>query len=151
MPRRHRPRRRQQSASTSARDNVRLLLDTHIALWAVVNSPRLSRAARELILSPENRLWVSAASVWEITIKHALGRGDMPVSGARANALFALSGYASLAVDAQHAASVSLLPQQGAHADPFDRMLIAQARAESMTLLTHDAEVAAYGDGVMRV
>ena len=130
---------------------MRLLLDTHIALWAVANSPRLSRMARELILSPENSIWVSSASVWEIAIKHALGRGDMPVTGVRANELFALSGYTPLAIDATHAASVALLPQQGVHADPFDRMLIAQARAESMTLLTHDGEVAAYGDAVMQV
>ena len=130
---------------------MRLLLDTHIALWAVANSPRLSRMARELILSAENSVWVSSASIWEIAIKHALGRGDMPVSGVRANELFTLSGYLPLAIDAKHAASVALLPQQGAHADPFDRMLIAQARAESMTLLTHDGEVAAYGDAVLRV
>ena len=130
---------------------MRLLLDTHIALCAVANSPRLSRMARELILSVENSVWVSSASVWEIAIKHALGRGEMPVTGVRANELFALSGYLPLAIDAKHAASVALLPQQGVHADPFDRMLIAQARAESMTLLTHDGEVAAYGDAVMRV
>ena len=130
---------------------MRLLLDTHIALWAVANSPRLSRMARELILSAENSVWVSSASVWEIATKHALGRGDMPVTGVRANELFALSGYLPLPIDAKHAASVALLPQQGVHADPCDRMLIAQARAESMTLLTHDGEVAAYGDAVMRV
>ena len=130
---------------------MRLLLDTHIALWAVANSPRLSRMARELILSAENSVWVSSASIWEIAIKHALGRGDMPVSGVRANELFTLSGYLPLAIDAKHAASVARLPQQGAHADPFDRMLIAQALAESMTLLTHDGEVAAYGDAVLRV
>ena len=72
---------------------MRLLLDTQIALWAVVNSPRLSPMARELILSAENSVWVSAASVWEIAIKHAVSGGDMPVTGARANELFALSGY----------------------------------------------------------
>ena len=130
---------------------MRLLLDTHIALWAVANSPRLSRMARELIMSAENSVWVSSASVWEIAIKHALGRGDMPVTGVRANELFALSGYLPLPIDAKHAASAARLPQQGVHADPFDRLLIAQARAESMTLLTHDGEVAAYGDAVLRV
>ena len=82
---------------------MKLLLDTHIALWAVANSPRLSRMARELILSAENSVWVSAASVWEIAIKHALGRGDMPVTGERANELFTLSGYLPLAIDAKHA------------------------------------------------
>ena len=130
---------------------MRLLLDTHIALWAVVNSPRLSPVARELILSAENSIWISAASVWEIAIKHALGRGDMPLSGERANTLFARSGYLALAIDAKHAAAVALLPQLGARADPFDRLLIAQARVESMTLLTHDDAVAAYGAGVMWV
>ncbi len=120
------------------------------ALSAVANPPQLSRTVRELILSAENSVWVSLASVWEFSIKHALGRGDVPVTGVRANELFTLSGYLPLAIDAKHAASVALLPQH-VHADPFDRMLIAQARAESMTLLTHDGEVAAYGDAVMRV
>ena len=67
---------------------MKLLLDTHIALWAIADSPRLPKAARERLLDPGNTCWVSAASVWEIAIKHALGRGDMPLSGPQALAWF---------------------------------------------------------------
>ena len=133
---------------------MRLLLDTHIALWAITDSPKLGVLARELILSPENMVFVSAVSLWEIALKHALsaqGRGDMPVTASRAAELFAAAGYESLAVSWAHSVAISALPQQPAHADPFDRMLIAQARSEAMTLLTRDTDVAAYGERVMRV
>jgi PIN domain nuclease of toxin-antitoxin system len=128
---------------------VNLLLDTHIALWAVADSPRLPAKARDLLLAPGNTVWVSAVSVWEISIKHALGRGDMPVSGAQALAHFEASGFRLLSMSAEHAATVdSLAPH---HADPFDRMLAAQALAEPLRLLTHDATLARYSDTVILV
>jgi PIN domain nuclease of toxin-antitoxin system len=128
---------------------VNLLLDTHIALWAIADSPRLPARARELILAPGNTTWVSAASVWEIAIKHSLGRGDMPVSGAQALAYFEASGFQLLAVSGEHAAAVGELPAH--HADPFDRMLAAQALTEPLRLLTHDATLARYSDTVILV
>jgi PIN domain nuclease of toxin-antitoxin system len=128
---------------------VNILLDTHIALWAIADSPRLPPRARELIASPDNAIWVSAASVWEIAIKHALGRGDMPVSGREAQDWFLQSGYRLLPIKAEHAAAVEDLPAH--HSDPFDRILIAQALTEPMRLLTHDALVALYGDAIIRV
>ena len=117
---------------------------------------------RALILAPENSIHVSAASVWEIAIKFALnvgredntagaGRSDMPVSAARAAALFALSDYQPLPTDWAHAQAVPALPTMKAHADPFDRMLVTQARCEQMTLSTRDTALADYGERVMLV
>jgi len=92
---------------------------------------------------------VSTASIWEIAIKHALGRGDMPVSGTRAAELCALAGYRELPVTWRHAAGVDGLPPL--HADPFDRILVAQASTEPMRLLSRDAAVAGYGAMVLPV
>lgn len=128
---------------------MNLLLDTHVALWAITDSPRLSAQAREWIESPRATVWVSAATVWEIAIKHGLGRGDMPVSGQEALDYFRQSGYRLLAVQPEHAAAVETLPAH--HADPFDRILVAQALIEPMRLLTHDSTVARYLDTIIQV
>jgi PIN domain nuclease of toxin-antitoxin system len=128
---------------------VNLLLDTHVALWAIADSPRLSLAARDLLLAPGNAAWVSAASIWEIAIKHSLGRGDMPVSGAEALRYFEQSGFRWLSVSPQHAAAVEQLAPH--HGDPFDRLLVAQALTEPLRLLTHDATLAKYSDTVILV
>ena len=128
---------------------MNLLLDTHVALWAITDSPRLSAQARDWIESPRATVWVSAATVWEIAIKHSLGRGDMPVSGQEALDYFRASGYRLLAVQPEHAAAVETLPAH--HADPFDRILIAQALTEPMRLLTHDSTVARYLDTIIQV
>ena len=131
---------------------MRILLDTHVALWAVVDDPRLSPRARSLIDNEENTILASAASVWEIAIKHALARGgpnDMPISGTQALEFFQAAGYEMLAVTAMHASALDHLPAY--HSDPFDRLLVAQATAEPARLLTHDTQVAKYGDGVILV
>jgi PIN domain nuclease of toxin-antitoxin system len=122
---------------------VRLLLDTQIALWALTGSARLGALAQGLIEDPGNEIYVSTASVWEIAIKYALGRGDMPVSGARASELFTQAGYRELPVTWRHAAMVDDLPS--IHNDPFDRILIAQSLAEPMRLLSRDATLTSYG------
>ena len=129
---------------------MRLLLDTHIALWAIVADPRLPRPAQDLISDPENAIHVSAASVWEITIKHGLARGganDMPISGTAALRFFRQAGYELLAVNADHAAAVESLPSL--HRDPFDRILIAQALLEPLRLMTHDPMVKAYSENAL--
>jgi len=126
-----------------------LLLDTHVALWAITNDSRLSALARELISEPTNTVVVSAASIWEIAIKHSLGRGDMPVSGTDAIAWFQKSGYVLLDVAPAHAAAAEALPP--IHADPFDRLLIAQALGEPLRLLTRDRIVASYNDTIIAV
>lgn len=102
-----------------------------------------------LILVPENEIVVSAASVWEISIKHGLAKKKMPVSGAAAKVWFEQAGYTLLPVTAEHAALVEVLPTH--HADPFDRMLVAQALAEPLRLVTSDAQVARYSDTVILV
>ena len=128
---------------------MNLLLDTHVALWAITDSPRLSAKARELIQAPRNTVWVSAASVWEISIKHSLGRGDMPISGQEALGFFYQAGYRILGIEAEHAVAVEGLPLY--HTDPFDRLLVAQALIEPLRLLTHDERVARYNDTILLV
>lgn len=128
---------------------MNLLLDTHVALWAITDSPRLSNQARELILAPRAIVWISAATLWEIAIKHGLGRGDMPISGVEAIRHFRAAGYDFLPVEPEHAAAIETLPPH--HQDPFDRLLAAQAQVEPMRLLTHDPMLARYGDFVTRV
>ena len=127
---------------------MRVLLDTHIALWAVVGSRRLAPRAKELILAADE-VFVSAASLWEIAIKHGLGRGDMPISSAQAHQAFGDAGYRMLDIRPQHALAVERLAP--IHNDPFDRMLIAQALTEPLTLITRDALVASYGSAIVKV
>jgi len=127
---------------------MRILLDTHVALWAIADSPGLPAEARRLILSAAD-VYISAASIWEISIKHGLGRGNMPLSGAEATAYFEEAGYLSLPITAEHAVYVEQLPPH--HADPFDRILAAQAICEPMRLVTHDAQLARYSDTVILV
>jgi PIN domain nuclease of toxin-antitoxin system len=126
-----------------------LLLDTHIALWAITDSPKLSPKARELIELPKTTIWISVASIWEIAIKYSLGRGDMPISSQQAMSYFRESGYRFLAVDAEHAIAVEELPTH--HQDPFDRILVAQALVEPMRLMTHDSLVALYSDTIIKI
>ena len=121
---------------------MRLLLDTHIALWAITDSPKLPKQVRELISMPATEVYVSAASVWEIAIKHSLGRSNMPVSGAEASRYFTESGYILLPVTAEHAAATETLPP--IHADPFDRMLVCQAILHGLAILTPDERIAQY-------
>jgi PIN domain nuclease of toxin-antitoxin system len=128
---------------------MRLLLDSHVAIWALVDDARLSERARELLLDEANELIVSVASLWEIAIKHSLGRGAMPFSGAAAMGYFRDAGYLLLDIRPEHAAATGDLPPH--HADPFDRMLIAQARVEPMHLVTHDAMIGRYGEPVIVV
>ena len=125
---------------------MNLLLDTHVALWAITDDERLSAMARELIQSPRNAVWISAVSVWEIAIKHTLGREIMPISGKEALGYFRQAGYLFLAIQPEHGAAVEDLAAH--HQDPFDRLLVAQALTEPMRLVTHDAAVARYSDTV---
>ena len=127
---------------------MRLLLDTHIALWSVTSNPKLSASARALILAAEEVV-VSAASIWEISIKHALNSAQMPVSGADALKEFEAAKFSLLAISPEHAAAVDKLPLH--HRDPFDRLLIAQAIHEPMRLLTRDQQLAAYSELVWLV
>ena len=124
------------------------MLDTHIALWAVVGSRRLVPKAREVILAADEVL-VSVASLWEIAIKHGLGKGDLPISSAQALLAFSDAGYTLLDIRPEHALAVDRLP--AIHGDPFDRMLVGQALAEPLTLVTRDAIVASYSAAILKV
>jgi PIN domain nuclease of toxin-antitoxin system len=131
---------------------MRLLLDTHIALWAIADHPSLSAKARRLIEDPDNQIVVSAATVWEISIKHALARGganDMPISGQTALNYFRDAGFELLDIIPAHAAAVENLPPL--HSDPFDRMLVAQAMTVPLRLLTHDQRIVGYSDSIIAV
>lgn len=94
-------------------------------------------------------VYVSSASIWEISIKHSLARSNMPISGHEAIIYFQESGYRLLAISPEHAASVESLPHL--HADPFDRILIAQALHEPLRLVTHDTQISRYSDTVLLV
>ncbi len=121
---------------------MRLLLDTHILLWAASSSPRLPRAALALLSNPTNTVYFSIASLWEITIKHGLGRRDFDLEPVRFHRDLVDSVYLELQITAAHALGINLLPRL--HEDPFDRLLLAQADAEGLTLLTNDATLAQY-------
>jgi len=118
---------------------VRLLLDTHVLLWWLADDARLSRRHRELISQGENRVSVSSVSITEISIKASLGRLEAPDGIVEA---VTQSGFELLAFEPAHAESLRQLPWH--HRDPFDRMLIAQAKAEGLTLLSSDARVREY-------
>jgi PIN domain nuclease of toxin-antitoxin system len=128
---------------------VKLLLDTHLLLWAAGNPDRLSAEARTLIGALENELLFSAASVWEIAIKRGLGREDFRVDIRLLRRGLLDNGYGELPVGSEHAVAIDGLPP--IHKDPFDRLLVAQATVEGITLLTSDAVVAQYPGPVRKV
>ena len=129
---------------------MKLLLDTQIAIWALVEESRLNETAKSLIRDESNEVFVSAASVWEIAIKHALGKrhGAPPFSAAEALGYFRQAGYSLLSITPEHVTAIERLPL--VHADPFDRLLIAQALNEPMRLITADATMASYSDTIIK-
>lgn len=125
------------------------LLDTHVLLLAAVGSDRLSASARELLVDPDTDLRFSVASIWEVVIKSQLGRTDFRMNPELLRDYARLAGLAEVPVLGEHVLGIMRLPNL--HKDPFDRLLIAQARAENLVLLTMDAQVLAYGDGTQRI
>ena len=121
---------------------MNLLLDTHLLLWAAATPERLSKEATTMIQNRENRLYFSAVSICEITIKRGLGRTDFHVDPALLRRGLVENGYDELPVTSTHAIEIGRLPAM--HKDPFDRMLVAQAGSEGLLLLTSDARVARY-------
>ncbi len=120
----------------------RILLDTHLLLWAVAEPRKLPAAVRKRI--EEADVFVSAASLWEVSIKAALGK--LAADPAELLAEIEPAGFTLLPITGEHAAAVATLP--AVHADPFDRMLVAQAKTEPLVLLTNDSVLAGYGDCV---
>ncbi len=128
---------------------MKLLLDTHLLLWVAGLPDRLSADALALIDSPGNELFFSAASLWEIVIKHELGRADFQVDARLLRRGLLDNGYSELPIGSEHAVAIDSLPS--IHKDPFDRILVAQATVEGITLLTSDPLVAQYPGPVRRV
>lgn len=128
---------------------MKLLLDTHILLWAAGQPEKLSETARTLLTTPGNVLFFSAASIWEVVIKLRLGREGFKVDPYRLRKMLVAHGYAELPVTAEHALRVESLPLL--HKDPFDRLLIAQALAEGLLLLSGDNAVGQYQESVLPV
>jgi PIN domain nuclease of toxin-antitoxin system len=127
---------------------MNLLLDTHTLIWWLRNSRNLGRRSRTLIEDQTNGIWISAASIWEMCIKASLERLDLAegFDGELAEEM-ERSGFRTLRVEFRHAFAVRYLPWH--HTDPFDRMLIAQAQCEELTLVTADEEIPAYGISVI--
>jgi PIN domain nuclease of toxin-antitoxin system len=128
---------------------VKLLLDTHLLLWSAGPDNRLSRQARRLIHDSKNELFFSAASLWEIAIKRALGRADFRTEPSVLRRALLDHRYQELPITGDHAVRVAELPTL--HKDPFDRLLVAQALVEGVTLLTTDQVVARYAGPVRLV
>ena len=128
---------------------MRLLLDTHIAIWSIAMSQRIKSHARALLGDPANSIVVSAVSIWEIAIKHSLGKQTAPPFPADvAMRLFTNAGYELLHMTPEHAAAVAALPRL--HGDPFDRLLLAQAIVEPMRLMTADPRLHPYGSNIIK-
>ena len=128
---------------------MKLLLDTHLLLWAAGQPEKLSTAALALIEAPENQLLFSAASLWEIAIKAGLGRDDFMVEPGLVRRGLLDNGYEELAVSSAHAVALTGLPD--IHKDPFDRILVAQAQIEGIVLVTSDDTVSRYPGAIERV
>lgn len=124
---------------------MRLLLDTHVLLWWLADDPALPRTIRAALADPSVEALVSAATAWEIAIKRALGRLDFPAD--ELESILKDNGFKPLPITTAHAVAAGALPRH--HADPFDRMLVAQAACESLTLASVDPMVARYGVTVL--
>jgi PIN domain nuclease of toxin-antitoxin system len=119
---------------------MNLLLDTHVFLWAIDNDLRLSQKARDAIVDGSNVVFVSAATAWEISIKKAIGKLKVPAEDYLEE--LRLHHFMPLDITTEHALAVEKLPTL--HKDPFDRMLVAQAQVEQLTLVSHDPRMKAY-------
>ncbi len=128
---------------------MNLLVDTHLLLWAAGEPQRLSKRARRLLEDPGTHLWFSAASLWEITIKHGLGRNDFRVDPRQLRRGLTDNGWRELFISSEHCVAIVNLPP--IHKDPFDRMLLAQVHVEGHSLVTSDATVAKYPGNVIKV
>ncbi len=128
---------------------MRLLLDTHIILWALDDNPQLSDQAKSLIVDRKNDIYYSSASVWETTIKYMVKPDKIHISGSELSELCRKMGYRMLLIADNHVKALETLiyhnPSQ-VHNDPFDRIMVAQAKAEGLKFLTHDSKIPFYDE-----
>lgn len=125
----------------------RLLLDTHLVLWWLADDPRLPQALRDRVLQPDTEVFVSQASLWEMAIKHSLGRLRVDLN--ELETLLPQQGFQWLPIRNVHLLAVAALEMNGEHRDPFDRLLVCQSRVEPMLLLSADSQLSRYGDTVI--
>jgi PIN domain nuclease of toxin-antitoxin system len=125
------------------------LLDTHLLLWASLNSNKLSQVARVIMNNKDNELIFSAASIWEIAIKSQLGRPDFQVNASVFRTGLVSNGYLEMDITGVHGVEAGRLP--AIHSDPFDRMLVAQANTEGVILLTADQQISSYVGNIILV
>lgn len=126
---------------------MKILIDTHIAIWAVLNDIKLSEKAKEILLDNKNEIFYSTASVWEITIKHMLHPDKIRMNGSLLGKGCEDNGYEVLPILNKHVSALETLKRQEnapKHNDPFDRIMVAQAKAEGMMFLTHDSLIPYY-------
>ena len=128
---------------------MRFLFDTQVAIWTLIDDPRLSQAAREILNDPENEFLFSVCNIWEIAIKRALKKPDFHHDPRQIRRYLLRNGCEELTIQSRHAVEVDFLPP--IHKDPFDRMLIAQAMVEGIVLLTTDAVIAQYPGPIRKV
>ena len=126
---------------------MNLLLDSHAFLWWLAEDPKLGARARTAVADPSSTVYISAATVWELAIKAALGKLDL--GGADLVEEIEANSFIELPMAARHALAAATLPRH--HDDPFDRMLIAQARVEGLTLVTRDPAFGAYGVAILPI
>ena len=128
---------------------MKFLLDTHVLLWAAAQPDQLSGNAKKLLNDPQNELFFSAASIWEISIKNGLGKPDFRADPRLLRRGLLDNGYSEISITSEHAVTIELLPP--IHKDPFDRILVSQALVEGITLLTNDPIVAKYPAPIKKI
>lgn len=133
---------------------MKILLDTHIILWALDDNPRLSKQARDLIIDSKNDIYYSTASVWETSIKYMSKPDKIRVSGSELSEFCQKMGYHMISINDTHVKALETLVyhnQSQMHNDPFDRIMIAQAKADGLKFVTHDSKIPFYEESCVMV
>ena len=128
---------------------MNILLDTHVALWAIADHPKLPKAAREFIIDPDNTIYYSSVSVWEVLLKHDSLKNNLTLTPEEFVDFCEGSGYIALNMKPKHVVTAFMLDTSAVdkqHSDPFDRLLLSQAKSENFTFLTHDAKMPLYNE-----
>jgi PIN domain nuclease of toxin-antitoxin system len=129
---------------------VRVLIDTHVALWALLDDPKMPKKAVEILMDENNEIYYSTASVWEVAVKHCIRPDDMIVDGKLFEKGCEDNGYKVLPIYNRHTFALGSLKRSvdaPKHNDPFDRLLICQSKTEGMKFLTHDSLLSDYNEG----